>query len=103
MRISVSSPYRANAIVNITRALAVTGRLQRFYTTLYLAQWERTAKRVPLLGDRLAREFGRRGFSGIPAEHVKSVSTGSELMHVGARRLFSRRHPDWSAQLDVQN
>ena len=97
MKISTSSPYRENAIVNITRALVATDRLQKFYTTLFLAQWERTARRVPWLGNRLAGEFGRRGFSGIPAERVQSVSTASELMHVGARRLFSRRHPDWSA------
>lgn len=37
MRISVSNPYRENAIVNITGVLAATDRLQRVYTTFYLA------------------------------------------------------------------
>ncbi len=54
MKISTSSPYRKNAIVNITRALVATDRLQKFYTTLYLAQWERTAKRVPFSSNRPA-------------------------------------------------
>ncbi len=89
MRISVSSPYRENAIVNITRALAVTGRLQRFYTTLYLAQWERTAKRVPLLGNRLARELRRRGFLG-PCLPV--ARTGTPCAGIGHDGAVGRIH-----------
>lgn len=103
MKISVSSPYRENSIVNMAGVLATTDQLQRFYTPLYLAQWERTAKRIPLAGSRLAREFGRREFPGIPAQCVQSASTGAELINVGVRRLFGRRHPEWSAHLNAQN
>ena len=78
MKISVSSPYRANSIVNMAGVLATTDQLQRFYTPLYLAQWERTAKRIHW--HWLSRWLGRRGFPGIPAQCVQSAATGAESM-----------------------
>jgi len=75
------------------------GCLQRFYTPLYLARWQRAAKRVPYVGVHLVSEFGRREFPGIPAHCVKSAATGAELANVGVRRLFGRNRPDWAANL----
>jgi hypothetical protein len=44
MQLLISTPYRANAIVNIARAAVVHKQLQLIYTTLYLARLEAGAK-----------------------------------------------------------
>ncbi len=94
----VSTPYRANSIVNISKTLVKSGYLERFYTPLHLAKWELAAKRIPLIGSRLSIEMGRRGFRGIPAERVKTVATVTELLHVCVRRLCNQRCPDLTSQ-----
>jgi len=93
MRVSISTPYRANSIVHIARAAAASAHLQRFYTTLYLARWRSAAQRLPVLGPRLAQELDRRAFAGIPVEWVVNVATFPELVHVGTRRLMGDRKP----------
>jgi glycosyltransferase involved in cell wall biosynthesis len=98
-RLVVSSPYRENAVVAIARSAANAARLNRFFTTLYLAGWQNTARSMPLFGARIGRELSRRAFSGIPASGVASVATLPELLHVGARRLLGSRNPALSAQL----
>lgn len=99
MQISVSTPYRANSIVNIARAGAAQKRLQRFYTTLYLARWQMSAQRIPLVGTRLARELGRRAFPGISPARVVNAATIYELSHVGSRRILGKRWPAATANL----
>ena len=98
MKVLVSTPYRANSIVNISKTLAKSGHLGRFYTPLHLAKLEITAKRIPLIGSRLSSEMGRRGFPGIPPEHVKTVATVTELFHVGVRRLCNRSCPNLTSR-----
>lgn len=93
MRVSISTPYRANSIVHIARAAAASAHLQRFYTTLYLARWRSAAQRLPVLGPRLAQELDRRAFPGIPVEWVVNVATFPELVHVGTRRLMGDHKP----------
>lgn len=99
LRTEVSTPYRENAIVSIARAAEASGKLQRFYTTLYLGGWARIAQRLPLIGQRLFKELSRRTFTGIPNSRVATAATISEMRHSVARRLFGRRHPDWVANL----
>lgn len=95
----ISTPYRENAVVAIGQAAQREAQLDRFYTTLYLARLQDTAERLPLVGTKLGREFGRRAFSDIPADRVASVAMVPELAHVGARRLLGNRHPALAAGL----
>lgn len=97
MQLSVSTPYRSSSIVNIARAAAASEQLQRFYTTLYLARWQEGARSVPLVGQGLARELGRRAFPGIPSAQVSNVATFSELAHVSVRRLVGHARPTLAA------
>lgn len=97
MRLSISTPYRENAIVNIARTAASCAKLQRFYTTLYLSRWQAGAERLPLVGSRLARELGRRAYAGIPSAQVANVAVLSELAHIGVRRLLGPRWPALAA------
>lgn len=99
MQLSVSTPYRENSIVNIARAAAENAELQRFYTTLYSARWQGTARRVPLAGPLLGKELGRRGFVGIPPDSVADVAILPELIQVAARRLLGQRRANVSADL----
>lgn len=95
----VGSPYRENSVVAIACSAANASRLNRFFTTLYLADWQNTVRSIPLFGARIERELSRRAFSGIPANGVASVATLPELLHVGARRLLGNRNPALAAQL----
>jgi glycosyltransferase involved in cell wall biosynthesis len=88
MQFQVSTPYRANSIVNIARTVALAGQLDRFYTSFYLARWQSVAQRLPLIGSRLAQELSRRAFPGIAATCVTTEASTWELLHVGSRRLF---------------
>jgi len=99
MQLTVASPYRENAVLAIARSAAANATLRNFYTTLYLAHWQSIAQRLPLVGSRLAIELGRRTFAGIPMERIDSAATGSELVHVAARRLIGQRHPAVAAAL----
>lgn len=99
MQVSISTPYRANSIVNIARTAAAHKRLRCFYTTLYLARWQASAQQLPLIGPRLAKELGRRAFAGIPSRQVANAATLLELFQVGSRRLFGRRWPALVADL----
>lgn len=97
--LSASTPYRANSIVNIARSAAEDAELRRFYTTLHFARWQAKALRMPLVGPTLAKELGRRGFSGIPPESVADVAMLPELIQVAARRLLGQRRSNVSASL----
>jgi len=93
--IVVGSPYRENAVVAIARSAANASRLNRFFTTLYLAHWQDAVQSMPLLGARFGQELGRRAFPGIPANRVASVATLPELLHVGARRIWVTGTRHW--------
>lgn len=98
-RLSVSTPYRENSIVNIAQTAAEYAGLRRFYTTLYLAQWQATARRVPIAGPLLEKELGRRGFRGIPPGLVDNVAMVPELAQIATRRLLGQRRANASADL----
>jgi len=99
VRIKISTPYRENSIVNIASGAAIKGWLANFYTTLYLAQWVTAAQRLPLIGNRLAQELGRRAFPDIPTNIVSNVGMVPELLHVGACRILSKHWPRISSEL----
>jgi glycosyltransferase involved in cell wall biosynthesis len=99
MQLSISTPYRANSIVNIARAAVVHEQLQRFYTTLYLAGWAANVERLPFFGAALANELGRRAFPGIPSEAVVNVAMFPELIQVGSRRVLGKYWPMLAADL----
>lgn len=102
-KISITTSYRENSICAIARAAVFIGALERFYTTLYLADFFKVAERLPGdLGRRLSREFGRRSFPGIPHALVESVESGIELTYVFSRRLLGRRGTRFSAKLMYQ-
>ena len=46
MKVSVSTPYRENAIVNITKEATRKKKLNKFYTTPYSAKWNERSKRL---------------------------------------------------------
>ena len=99
MHISVSTPYRASSIVRIAQTAAARAQIDVFYTTLYMAHWQATANHLPLVGQRLAKELGRRAFPGIPGERVANLAMLPELLNVGARRLLGDRNPALAARL----
>ena len=102
MRLSVSTPYRANSIVNIARTAGETTQLERFYTTLYLARWESRVRRLPCVGRRFSDEFGRRAYPGIPVDRVINLAAGPEFMHVATRRFLENKRPMLVADLMYQ-
>lgn len=87
----VSTPYRENSIAATARVAAADGTLDRFFTTFHFASLQGAARRVPLIGLRLANGLGRRAFSGIPPGSVRLAGSSAELIHVAARRMFGRR------------
>ncbi|MDD2677648.1 MAG: hypothetical protein PHP75_09335 [Methylacidiphilaceae bacterium] len=93
MRIIVSSPYRGNSILAIARVAEAEGMLECFYSTLYFAGVEPWARRIPIWGEKIAKELGRRAFAGIPARRTRTVASLEELLHVPARRILGRRFP----------
>ena len=88
-----STPYREGAIVSIAGIAASHARLERFYTTLYTARWQKSAKRLPLIGPKLAETFGRRAYAGIPMAQVTNLAVLPELVHIGTRRLLGSHWP----------
>lgn len=88
-----STPYRENSIVSIAVIAASNARLERFYTTLYTARWQKSAKRLPLIGPKLAAEFSRRAYAGIPTAQVTNLAILPELVHIGTRRLLGSHWP----------
>ncbi len=72
--LTISSPYREDSIVSVAQAATAASRLRAFYTTLYLARYQALAERVPGLPSSVARELGRRRFSGIDPARIQSVA-----------------------------
>lgn len=95
----LSTPYRENSILAIAKAVFSQSNASLFFTTLYLASWQGRALPVPLVGQRLANEFGRRAFPGIPVDRVLNMATLPELAHVATRRLLGNRNPALTADL----
>jgi len=91
--LTISSAYREDSIVSIAGAASAASRLRAFYTTLYLARYQAVAERIPGLPASVARELGRRGFSGIEPTRIHSVASFSELLNVGARRTLGALAP----------
>jgi glycosyltransferase involved in cell wall biosynthesis len=86
LKILVTSPYREGAIVSIAAGAQRAGMLDQFYTTLYTPGLASSLQHLPYVGARLAAEFGRRGFSSIPPEKVKSFASVEELIRIAAFR-----------------
>ncbi len=93
MNVSISSSYHENSIVNVCRALVSRNALNRYYTPLYLTRLAHAAGHIPGLGAELRKNFERRGFVGVPSGRVQCAASGSELVHLAARKLFNRRFP----------
>jgi glycosyltransferase involved in cell wall biosynthesis len=99
MRIIISTPYRENSIINIAAVAASENMLEGFYTTLYFARWQGVVGKIPVFGNRLAREFGRRSFDTIPGDMVFNVASSAELLRVATRRFIGNRWPRISSDL----
>jgi glycosyltransferase involved in cell wall biosynthesis len=87
--IGIASPYREGSILAIARAAERRGELDAFFTTIHTATILARLSRLPLpaLGPRLARELGRRSYTGISVDRVQTTGSVWELLTAGARRL----------------
>lgn len=83
-----STSYRENSILAIARVAVTHNLLSQLYTTLYTARFQKSIEWLPSIGTRLAAEFGRRAYPGIPKELVTSLTVLPELVHVGVRRFL---------------
>jgi glycosyltransferase involved in cell wall biosynthesis len=86
VRVSVSTPYRANSIIRVAQAAGACGCLHFFYTSIYLARSARAAARLPGFGARLRSEVNRRAFSGIDEARVIGLPSALSFGLVAARR-----------------
>lgn len=98
-KISISTPYRENSIVNIARAAQEHGVLIDFNTTLVLENWRRRFEKIPAIGAQVAQKMSRRVFDSISSQYVHGVSAGPELLQSGVRFLLGKRRQTLSVGL----
>jgi glycosyltransferase involved in cell wall biosynthesis len=76
-------------MLELARAAARHGHLNRMYTTLHTANLQAAAARIPqpALREALQAQLARRSFSGVPLGMVQPVAQIPQAMHVLSMRL----------------